>query len=70
MYYSSSINYDKALSSNSKKDIAHGSITIFCKIPKGIEKYSPDDENFQYVKKLKKLTYIPKYDLEAESDIK
>ena len=50
--------------------IGHGGIPIFCKIPKRIEKYSPNDENFQYVKKLQKLTYIHKYDLEVESDMK
>ena len=54
---------DKALSTNMRNYIGHGVITI-------LEKYSPDDKFFQYVKKLQKLTYIHKYDLEVESDMK
>ena len=58
-----SIADDKALSTNMRNYIGHGVIEI-------LEKYSPDDKIFQYVKKLQKLTYIPEYDLEVESDMK
>ena len=64
------ITEDKAIPKKIKKDIGHGYITSFLKSPKGIEKYSTNDENFQYVKKLQKINYIPKSDIEAEISMK